>query len=177
MKARIFGAVLNDVELGSPKYGGFYAAYAATRRSTTSRARAPEAAVRVLQLGKYYEPYMGGIETHLSILCAGLRATEEVEVLVCNSGRRTQRDLVKGIQVTRAGTWARALSTDLCPSLVTELSRRRTTWCTCTRRTRWGCSPICLHASRAITGWSSPTTATSFGRRASGVCWGLSSRR
>jgi capsular exopolysaccharide synthesis family protein len=27
VKARIFGAALNDVELGSPKYGGYYAAY------------------------------------------------------------------------------------------------------------------------------------------------------
>jgi hypothetical protein len=27
VKTRIFGAVLNDVELGSPKYGAYYAAY------------------------------------------------------------------------------------------------------------------------------------------------------
>jgi capsular exopolysaccharide synthesis family protein len=27
VKARIFGAVLNDVELGSPRYGGYYSAY------------------------------------------------------------------------------------------------------------------------------------------------------
>jgi Mrp family chromosome partitioning ATPase len=28
VKARVFGAVLNDVELRDPKYGGLYAAYA-----------------------------------------------------------------------------------------------------------------------------------------------------
>jgi capsular exopolysaccharide synthesis family protein len=27
VKARLFGAVLNDIELGSPKYGGYYASY------------------------------------------------------------------------------------------------------------------------------------------------------
>src|SRR5512133_1866428 len=80
--------------------------------------------MRVLQLGKYYDPYMGGIETHLSLLCAELRTKDEVEVLVCNTGRRTERDEVRGIPVTRAGAWARALSTDFCPALVTEISRR-----------------------------------------------------
>jgi len=80
--------------------------------------------MRVLQLGKYYDPYMGGIETHLSLLCAELRAQDEVEVLVCNTGRRTERGEVKGIQVTRAGAWARAFSTDLCPALVAEISGR-----------------------------------------------------
>jgi len=81
--------------------------------------------MRVLQLGKYYDPYMGGIETHLSLLCAELRAQDEVEVLVCNTGRRTERGEVKGIQVTRAGAWARAFSTDLCPALVAEISGRK----------------------------------------------------
>ena len=80
--------------------------------------------MRVLQLGKYYDPYMGGIETHLSILCGELRKQDEVEVLVCNTGRRTERGDVSGIKVTRAGAWARALSTDFCPALVAELSRR-----------------------------------------------------
>jgi rhamnosyl/mannosyltransferase len=80
--------------------------------------------MRVLQLGKYYDPYMGGIETHLSLLCAELRAHDEVEVLVCNTAGRTERGEVKGIKVTRAGAWIRAFSTDFCPALVTEISRR-----------------------------------------------------
>ena len=80
--------------------------------------------MRVLQLGKYYDPYMGGIETHLSLLCAELRGRDDVEVLVCNTGRRTERGEVKGIPVTRAGGWVRAFSTDFCPTLVTEISRR-----------------------------------------------------
>jgi glycosyltransferase involved in cell wall biosynthesis len=81
--------------------------------------------MRLLQLGKYYDPYMGGIETHLSILCASLRETDEPEVLVCNSGGSTRHDTVRGVSVTRAGVWARLLSTDISPPLVSELSRRR----------------------------------------------------
>lgn len=80
--------------------------------------------MRILQLGKYYEPYLGGIETHLSALCAGLREAHQVQVLVCNSETRTVRERVRDIDVTRAAVLARALSTDLCPALIQELSRR-----------------------------------------------------
>jgi rhamnosyl/mannosyltransferase len=80
--------------------------------------------MRVLHLGKYYDPYMGGIETHLSMLCMGLLESHEVEVLVCNTDRRTVHETVGGVRVTRAGAWARAFSTHLTPALVTELSSR-----------------------------------------------------
>jgi rhamnosyl/mannosyltransferase len=80
--------------------------------------------MRVLHLGKYYDPYMGGIETHLSMLCTGLLESHEVEVLVCNTDRRTVHETVGGVKVTRAGAWARAFSTHLTPALVTELSSR-----------------------------------------------------
>jgi len=81
--------------------------------------------VRVLQLGKYYEPYVGGIETHLRSLADGLVARGvAVEVLVHNSGRRTVRETVRGVPVTRVGALARLMSTELSPRLVTELSRQ-----------------------------------------------------
>jgi len=80
--------------------------------------------MRVLQLGKYYEPYVGGIETHLALLAHGLQARGvEVEVLVHGNGTRTVRENVRGIPVTRVGALLRALSTELAPSLVGELSR------------------------------------------------------
>ncbi len=80
--------------------------------------------MRVLQLGKYYEPYVGGIETHLGLLAEGLVSRGvEVEVLVHNHGRRTVRHAVRGVPVTRVGALARLMSTELSPRLVTELSR------------------------------------------------------
>ena len=45
--------------------------------------------MRVLQLGKYYYPYMGGIENHLYLLCNQLKTQTELEVVVCNTSRRT----------------------------------------------------------------------------------------
>jgi rhamnosyl/mannosyltransferase len=80
--------------------------------------------MRVLQLGKYYEPHVGGMETHLGLLAHGLTARGlDVEVLVHGGGRRTLRETVRGIPVTRVGALGRLMSTEFSPSLVTELSR------------------------------------------------------
>jgi rhamnosyl/mannosyltransferase len=80
--------------------------------------------MRVLQLGKFYEPVVGGIETHLALLAHGLtEAGVQVEVLVHNTARTTVHETVKGIPVTRVGSFGRLLSTDLSPALVRELSR------------------------------------------------------
>jgi rhamnosyl/mannosyltransferase len=80
--------------------------------------------MRILQLGKYYEPEVGGIETHLGLLTEGLAARGvDIEVLVHGAGARTVREHVRGIHVTRVGAMGRLLSTELAPSLVTELNR------------------------------------------------------
>jgi rhamnosyl/mannosyltransferase len=80
--------------------------------------------MRVLQLGKYYEPHVGGIETHLRLLAHGLTERGlDVEILVHGSGTKTVHDTVGGIHVTRVGALGRLFSTELSPSLVTELGR------------------------------------------------------
>src|SRR6516164_8282276 len=80
--------------------------------------------MRVLQLGKFYEPAVGGIETHLSLLTDALTAAGvNVEVLVHNTGRATVRQSVRGVPVTRVGSFGRLLSADLSPGLIRELSR------------------------------------------------------
>jgi rhamnosyl/mannosyltransferase len=79
--------------------------------------------MRILQLGKYYFPYMGGIETHLKELCQSLRGSANIEVLVCAQGRYS-REEVAGIDVTRVTSLGRLASTEICPGLVTELSER-----------------------------------------------------
>jgi rhamnosyl/mannosyltransferase len=79
--------------------------------------------MKILQLGKYFEPYQGGIETHLAALCKGLVSERhEVKVLVCNTEPRTAREHVGGVEVTRAGALGRVLSTEICPALIRELS-------------------------------------------------------
>jgi rhamnosyl/mannosyltransferase len=80
--------------------------------------------VRVLQLGKYYYPYMGGIENHLYLLCSELKEQVDLDVVVCNTRRRTVREQVEGVAVTRCAEVAHAASTSVCPTMPLELSRR-----------------------------------------------------
>lgn len=72
--------------------------------------------IKVLQVGKFYSPYRGGMETYLLDLCQGLKDRVDLEVLVSNTGSQTVREIVDGVSVTRAGSWGRAFSTSICPS-------------------------------------------------------------
>jgi glycosyltransferase involved in cell wall biosynthesis len=78
---------------------------------------------RILQIGKYYPPYMGGIETHLQNLCHALAPDYDVSVLVASTGRRTSHDVVEGIPVTRVGTWGSFAAAPVSPGLVGEIRR------------------------------------------------------
>jgi glycosyltransferase involved in cell wall biosynthesis len=81
--------------------------------------------MRVLQLGKYYYPYMGGIENHLYLLCNELKSRVDLDVVVCNSEAKTQTDDVEGVRVTRCIQVAHAASTSICPTMPLEIRKRR----------------------------------------------------
>jgi glycosyltransferase involved in cell wall biosynthesis len=81
--------------------------------------------MRVLQLGKYYYPYKGGIESHLYHLCNELRRTVDLDVVVCNSERATTTGLVDGVTVTRCLELFKIASASICPTMPRELSSRR----------------------------------------------------
>lgn len=78
--------------------------------------------LRVLQIGKFYPPHMGGIEIHLQALCEGLqRASVEVKVLAANDGARSCEDVVNGIPVTRVGTLFYVTTVPVCPGMVRRI--------------------------------------------------------
>ncbi|MEP7273332.1 MAG: hypothetical protein ABI882_17665, partial [Acidobacteriota bacterium] len=60
--------------------------------------------IRTLQVGKFYPPYMGGMETHLQALCENLQPFVKVRVVVANRGRKSREDSINGVNVTRVGT-------------------------------------------------------------------------
>jgi glycosyltransferase involved in cell wall biosynthesis len=73
---------------------------------------------RVLHVGKYYPPYRGGIETHLHLLCTGLRASADVEVIVASDDRLDAEEWIDGVRVMRVGTRFNLAGAPVCPGMV-----------------------------------------------------------
>lgn len=71
--------------------------------------------MRVLQLGKFYDPYVGGMETVLREICESLADQVEFQVVVANTVPRTQRDYRK-VPVTRVASAGKLFSCSLAPS-------------------------------------------------------------
>ncbi|MCS6801051.1 MAG: glycosyltransferase [Chloroflexota bacterium] len=83
--------------------------------------------IDVVHVYKDFWPVVGGIENHVRRLAAGLARDPafRVRVLVTNTGRKTVREEIDGIEVIKAGRLATAASTPLSLALPWELSRLR----------------------------------------------------
>lgn len=84
-----------------------------------------QSSLRVLHVGKYYPPVPGGMERVLKLLCDRERHRVDCRVLVAHTGRRTRRDTLDGVPVTRAGTLLKVGSVALGPALSIELARSK----------------------------------------------------
>ena len=62
--------------------------------------------IRVLQINKLYYPHIGGIERVVQQIAEGLKGEVDMRVLVCNTGKKTVRENIHGVSVTRAGSLA-----------------------------------------------------------------------
>jgi glycosyltransferase involved in cell wall biosynthesis len=73
---------------------------------------------RVLQLGKYFPPHRGGIETHLELLATALHQSLDVRAVVAGGGRFSTRvETVAGLRVERLATPMTLASTPVCPGM------------------------------------------------------------
>lgn len=61
--------------------------------------------LRILQVNKLYYPYTGGIETVVRQIAEGLNQKTDMKVLVCREKRKTVRETIRGVAVTRAGSF------------------------------------------------------------------------
>ena len=77
--------------------------------------------LRVLHVGKFYPPHMGGMETHLQTLCRELRKSLDLRVIVANDHNAKSEESLDGVLVTRLPTRLMLASTPLCPSMVAQL--------------------------------------------------------
>jgi glycosyltransferase involved in cell wall biosynthesis len=79
--------------------------------------------MRILQIGKFYPPHVGGIEMHLQTLCADLRRHAEVKVVVANDDRRLSRTEVDGVDVARMGKLFDVAAAPVCAGMAREIRR------------------------------------------------------
>jgi glycosyltransferase involved in cell wall biosynthesis len=80
-------------------------------------------AMRVLQIGKFYPPYRGGIESHLQALCRALIKSINVNVIVANESRRLRESMIDGVSVRRLPRLFSLWATPICPTMVREIRR------------------------------------------------------
>ena len=83
------------------------------------------APVRILQLGKFYPPHRGGIETYLEALCRGFAQVGgvEVEVLAASDSWWSSSETLDGAKIHRIGQIAEVASVPLCPRLPWAIRR------------------------------------------------------
>src|ERR1043166_4373735 len=79
----------------------------------------------ILQLGKYYPPSRGGIESHLQLLCNELNNLVKLKVLVANESRETIEEACDGVDVRRIGQFGTFQSAPVCPSLINEVRKAK----------------------------------------------------
>lgn len=80
--------------------------------------------MKVLQLGRYYPPHVGGIETVLFEITEGLNAKGlQCDVLCSNQSNALEISLTNGYKIIRAPSYAQILSTSISPSLIFQLRR------------------------------------------------------
>ena len=80
--------------------------------------------MRILQVGKYWPPQRGGMETLLQQYCVGLaRRGHTVRALVAAGGSEEERSFDAGIEVWRAARFGEFASVPLCPSLPSMVRR------------------------------------------------------
>lgn len=84
---------------------------------------APGRKLKVLQVGKFYPPHMGGIETHLQALCGALRDSVDLRVVVASDDSGSLCEVIDGVPVSRVPTKLTLFSTPLCPGMVREIRR------------------------------------------------------
>lgn len=81
--------------------------------------------LKVLQVGKFYPPHMGGIETHMHALCGELRNVVDLRVLVASNDYSATEEMLDGVAVSRVATRLMLASMPLCPGMISKICNDR----------------------------------------------------
>ena len=81
--------------------------------------------MRILQVGKYYCPVVGGMESVIRDLAEGLHLRKvETEVLCANNSMAHQDSIVAGVNVSRCSRWGVIAGTAISPDMIWSLTKR-----------------------------------------------------
>lgn len=78
--------------------------------------------LKVLQVGKFYDPCRGGMETVLKNLCEGLHSSVDLHLLVANTSFRTVHEQ-REFPITRVASCGTLFSSSLTPSFAAWLRK------------------------------------------------------
>jgi len=79
--------------------------------------------IRVVQIGKYYYPCHGGMESSLYSLVAGLKGEVDFEVIVSNTKPKTIVEEIDGVRILRLAQYGTLFSQPINPSLFFHFQR------------------------------------------------------
>lgn len=90
---------------------------------STGFSTVPSAARRpkVLHVGKFYPPHMGGIETHLEALCGELTKSFDLRVVVSSDDSHSSEEVLDNVAVSRVPTRLTFASTPFCPGMPAQI--------------------------------------------------------
>lgn len=81
--------------------------------------------IKVLQIGKYYPPRWGGMETVLKDICETISPRVELSVVVANDRNKLEEERPVGFRLRRLPNWRTLFSQPITPGLWPVLRRER----------------------------------------------------
>jgi len=81
--------------------------------------------MKVLQIGKFYPPHWGGMETALKDICETTAPHLELDVVVAGEERIGRKEDGPGFRIERLARWGTVCSQPICPGLLAYLRRSR----------------------------------------------------
>ena len=119
--------------------------------------------LRILQVNKFYHPYIGGIESVVRMLSREMLDRAEVQVLVCQKKGKTKREIVEGVPVPEpSGPIFPVRFPSLFSDIFEKWPSKPMLW-KFIRRFRWQMQRACCLDSGDV--WSSPGTVMSSNRK------------
>jgi len=79
--------------------------------------------MKVLQIGKFYPPRWGGMETVLKDICETTQDSIDLQVVVANEANTTVNETRDGVPVTRLASWGTWFSQPITPGIMSALRR------------------------------------------------------